>query len=77
MARPRKVKQATEAELKKRAVVFDSLPVIVKCTGDGCEKKETCHRFSSTPAEKNQPWFCEQVSMPDKNKCKFFMEIPE
>lgn len=77
MARPRKVKQATEAELKKRVIISDNSPVIVKCTGACCAKKESCLRFTSTPSEKNQPWFCEQVSMPDKNKCKFFMEIPE
>lgn len=74
MDRPRKV---PKQETKKRVAVFDCTPVIVKCSGDGCSKKETCHRFTSTPAEKNQPWFCEQVSIPDKNKCKFHMEIPE
>lgn len=75
MKSPKKARSAAVIAVPKK--VYHTAPVIVKCTGDGCEKKETCHRFSSTPAEKNQPWFCEQVSMPDKNKCKFFMEIPE
>lgn len=74
MARPRKV---LKQETNKRVVVSDYTPVIMKCSGEGCSKKETCHRFTSTPAEKYQPWFTECVAIPDKNKCKFFMEIPE
>ena len=76
MARPKKVNQE-DATPKKKVRGFNTAPVIVKCTGDGCLKKESCIRFFSEPAEKYQPWFTEEVSIPDKKKCGFYTETLE
>lgn len=74
-APPKKERNSRKTvEAAKPQRVYNTAPVIVKCTGAGCAKRDTCTRFTSVPAETNQPWFCEIVSIPDKNKCSFFMD---
>lgn len=72
MKKPRKVKEVSQQKPPKK--VYDTSPVFVKCTGEGCSKKDTCVRFTSKAAEKYQPWFTESVSIPDKKKCNFYLE---
>lgn len=74
--RPRKKATATAVEPTHKKVI-DYAPQIVKCSGDGCDKKETCNRFTSKPSPSHQSYFTECVAIPDKSKCRFFMEIPE
>lgn len=76
MKSPKKTRTSKKAiEPAKPVRVFNTAPVIVKCTGEGCDKREQCVRFTSQAAALNQPWFTESVAIPDKKKCKFLIEI--
>lgn len=50
----------------------------VKCTGAAatktpCNRKETCLRYTQEALPRHQAWLIECVSIPDVNKCKFFI----
>ena len=48
-----------------------------KCQGTNCPRKELCYRYLVEAAPKYQPWLVQQVSVPDVDKCRFFINNEE
>ena len=47
---------------------------ITKCTGEGCELKETCYRFKANTNEFRQAYFTNPPNT-EVDKCVYFWEI--
>lgn len=53
----------------------DMRPVYVKCSGRGCDKKDSCYRYTIEDVGQHQPYFVESISIPDKRRCAFFVDV--
>ena len=53
------------------------MSVFSKCHGIDCPKKSQCYRFTVEALPKYQPWLVQQVSVPDVNACKFYIDNQE
>jgi len=47
------------------------------CIATGCDRKLTCLRFTTPDRVKNQAYLVMTVSVPDVNKCRFFLQTLE
>ncbi len=47
---------------------------ISKCVGNGCNKKESCLRYTQPPKDKNQSWMHMGISIKVVDDCKYFWE---
>ena len=48
-----------------------------KCEGTDCTKRTACKRFLIKPLPRYQPWMVQRVSIPDPEKCRFYININE
>lgn len=48
-----------------------------KCYGVGCDKRETCRRYTDEAKVKWQPYLIQQVSVPDPKLCRFYVSNEE
>lgn len=53
------------------------MSVFSKCSGTNCSKRDSCFRYTVQPLPKYQPWLVESVSIPDPEKCKWFIDSTE
>jgi hypothetical protein len=47
---------------------------IVLCLSDNCPKRSSCTRFLQEPRAIHQAYLILAVSVPDVNKCRFYIE---
>ena len=50
------------------------MSVYSKCRGTDCTKRDSCLRYTVQALPKYQPWLVQIVSVPDTNKCRFYIE---
>lgn len=48
-------------------------PLISKCHGHGCSRKDECLRHTIPPLKKWQHYILMQVAIPDTSKCNYFI----
>lgn len=53
------------------------MSVYSKCLGTNCSKRDSCFRYTVQPLPKYQPWLVESVSIPEPEKCKWFIDNEE
>lgn len=44
-----------------------------KCLGTNCLKRDSCFRYNVESLPKYRPWLVESVSIPDPEKCKWYI----